>query len=199
MCMQNPIQKVTYPRGKDSSLSFFDKKNAFKKLLKVPFVCFADFECFLKQVKSDVTNEEVDTKTGLVNSSQEQQVFRVHEPASFVYKIIGQDEEYDRELEIYPKTEEDILDERNPAEVFIDSIIKDANSIYDEHISVVKPMRNLTTEELDSFDKSFCHICEKEINDSDDVHLDHCHITSEPRGYAHGSCNLKYKINKETW
>ena len=66
----------------------------------------------------------------------------------------------------------------------------------------------LTNEEKESYEnQEVCHVCEKEIctdkNNKKEFKSyckvrDHCHYARKYRGAAHSSCNLRYKIPKET-
>lgn len=43
-----------------------------------------------------------------------------------------------------------------------------------------------------------CHICEKIIEENDDVHRDHDHYNNDIRGLTHSYCNIKYNLKSET-
>ena len=69
-----------------------------------------------------------------------------------------------------------------------------------------KDMIPLTKEEKDNYNKeNICHICKEEFNndttESSSLECkvrDHCHFTGKYRGAAHNTCNLRYKIPKNT-
>ena len=43
-----------------------------------------------------------------------------------------------------------------------------------------------------------CHVCKKKTVGGEKVR-DHCHFTGKFRGAAHSQCNLKYKIDKQSY
>ena len=90
---------VSYQQGEDTKPKF---KN-IQTQLKVPFICYADFECILKKVGS----EAIDTTTGIVppqpptsgKLKSKEIAYQVHEAASYAYKIASIDPDYKFELE----------------------------------------------------------------------------------------------------
>ena len=174
---------------------------AFAKQLRAPFVAYADFECLLVQDEEKMKN--VNTKSGIVEEDErkKREAFRKHIPASYAYKIIGPNKEYDEDLVLYVPQESDIAkSEIHTAEHFIDSICAEAEKLWTKYIKKEKPMRSLTKEEQIAFYRNnICHICKEEIKKDEKKNKDHCHITGNYRGMTHTLCNLEYKIVKESW
>ncbi|XP_043267868.1 uncharacterized protein [Venturia canescens] len=56
------------------------------------------------------------------------------------------------------------------------------------------PMKELSPAEWKKFREDVnCHICEKPFVEKEQRVRDHCHLTGQFRGPAHGNCNLNYK------
>ena len=130
------------------------------KQLYTPFVAYADFECLL--VQDEEKMKKVNTKTGIEGENinkewptvdemyneknperETREIFRKHIPLSYAYKIVGPDKEYDRNLVLYPtKISNPTMDTSkiDVAEHFLDSIINEAEDIYNKHIKTVKKM-----------------------------------------------------------
>ena len=55
-------------------------------------------------------------------------------------------------------------------------------------------------DQIDYYNATHCHICEEELEETDDENYkkvrDHCHLTGKFRGAAHSICNLKYRLPK---
>ena len=168
-CSSNEAVVVKMP-AKNSKLGF---KNYFKKL-PIPFVVYADFECFTKSVETCNPNP---------NESYTQD-YQKHEPSGFCFYIKGIVSNIFKPICFTKQKESD-----NVAEIFVSKLAKVTQKIYDDFYRHPKPLR-LTEEEQASFDKAeICHICNKDLKD--DKVRDHCHFTGEYRGAAHNSCNLQ--------
>ena len=168
-CSSNESVVVKMP-AKNSKLGF---KNYFKKL-PIPFVVYADFECFTKSVETCNPNP---------NESYTQD-YQKHEPSGFCFYIKGIVPNIFKPICFTKQKESD-----NVAEIFVSKLAKVTQKIYDDFYRHPKPLR-LTEEEQKSFKEArICHICSKELKD--DKVRDHCHFTGEYRGAAHNSCNLQ--------
>ena len=144
----------------------------YHKREKVPFIVYADFECFIKPMQSCEPNPE---------SSYTKQ-YQKHKPSSFCYYIkCFDDEVYEPELVSY--TGEDAAQE------FVEML--------EEDIKIIANIREkkmiLGKKGKERFDEETkCWICNEKF-DGDDKVRDHCHFTGRYRGAAHNSCNLKYR------
>ena len=169
-CSNNETVAVKMP-PQNTMLGF---KN-YHKQLPIPFVVYADFECFTKPMHYCSPNPEYSYTYN----------YQKHEPSGFCFYIKGIDPNTKFEPIIYTKTKstDDI------SKIFVNKLAKVTNKIYNDFYRRPIPLR-LTRQEQISFDKAeTCHICKKELP-SDKVR-DHCHFTGQYRGAAHNSCNLQ--------
>lgn len=165
--------------GRESPGNIINFKNYERKEL-LPFVIYADSETVLKPIHT-VTPDS--TRSFTVPLKQ-------HVPHSFSYYIKCNYDDSLSKLEIFNGNECTIN--------FIQSLVTDAKNIY-KILNQVVPLRQLRSEEIESLRKDkTCHICERSFSadESDTIVLDHNHLTGEPRGYAHGICNLNYQTPK---
>ena len=169
-CSDNETVSVKMP-PKNTMLGF---KN-YHKQLPIPFVVYADFECFTKPMNTCSPNPE---KSYTYN-------YQKHEPSGFCFYIKGIVPDIKFEPIIYTKTKstDDI------SKIFVTKLAKVTNKIYNDFYR--RPILiKLTHSEKISFDKAeTCHICKKEL--LTDKVRDHCHFTGQYRGAAHNSCNLQ--------
>ena len=169
-CSNNETVYVKMP--KPNTILHF--KNYYKQL-PVPFVVYADFECFTKPMHNCGPNPE-DSYT---------YNYQKHEPSGFCLYIKGIVPNITIKPITYTKTNSD----DNIAEIFVNKLAEVTKSIYNDFYRKAKPLR-LTKEEQISFNKEkFCHICKMELEN--DKVRDHCHFTGKYRGAAHNSCNLQ--------
>ena len=166
-CKNNKIVAVKMPK-KGSSIYF---KN-YKKKFPVPFVIYADFECFTKPVLNCVPDP---SKSYDVD-------YQKHEPSGFCFYLKGITDSF--KTESFTKEKED----DNVAAIFVDRIVGYTQSIYNNYYRKPKPML-ITKEELNSFKQAvYCNVCEEELGK--DRVRDHCHFTGKYRGATHNKCNL---------
>ena len=170
-CSSNESVVVKMP-PKNSKLEF---KNYFKKL-PIPFVVYADFECFTKSIETCNPNP---------NESYTQD-YQKHEPSGFCFYIKGIVPNIFKPICFTKQKESD-----NVAEIFVSKLAMVTQKLFDDFYRHPKPLR-LTEEEQKSFKEArICHICLGNL-DGDRVR-DHCHFTGQYRGAAHNSCNLQCK------
>ena len=168
-CSSNETVAVKMPK-RNSKLSF----NNWYKQLPIPFVVYADFECFTKPINNCSPNPE-DSYTN---------DYQKHESSGFCFYIKG----------IVPGIFKPVTytkqkDSDNIAEIFVSKLSIITNDIYNTFYRRPKPLK-LTKEEQASFDKAkTCYICSKEL--LKDRVRDHCHFTGQYRGAAHNRCNLQ--------
>ena len=169
-CSTNETVSVRMP-PKNTMLCF----NNYHKQLPVPFVVYADFECFTKPVNTCSPNPEYSYNYN----------YQKHEPSGFCFYIKGIVPDITFEPIIYTKTKstDDI------SKIFVTKLAKVTNKIYNDFYRRPIPLK-LTHAEQISFDKAeICHICEKEL--LTDKVRDHCHFTGQYCGAAHNSCNIQ--------
>ena len=169
-CSSKDSVYVKMPKKEDSILKY---KN-FERQFPLPFVAYADFECFTKPMSSCCPNPEDSYNYN----------YQKHEPSGFCIFIKGVVGKRIKPIS-YTKKEED----EDIAKIFVEKISEATRGIYNDFYRRRKPLK-LTQDEQKSFGRAkFCHICNKEL--LKDKVRDHCHFTGQYRGAAHNSCNLQ--------
>ena len=173
--------------------TFIEFKN-YKKMIKVPFVIYADFETInKKKYQCDYCSELFDkpkieehdcNKKNEINKTKKYQELI---PCGFSFYVHSIVPEIKFPVELY----------RGPdaAKVFCKKIQEYMKDIYSLIKKTNKKME-ITEKEQENFNLATeCYICKKELNN--DKVRDHCHFTGKYRGPAHNNCNfnLKEKIN----
>ena len=167
-CGNNATAIVKMPEP--NTMLYF--KNYHKKL-PVPFVVYADFECFTKPMNSCSPNPKDSYNYN----------YQKHEPSGFCFYVKGIVDKKIKPI-IYTKTSED----EDISKVFVEKLAEVTKGIYNDFYQRPKPLR-LTSAEQKSFEKAVnCHICSRELKE--DKVRDHCHFTGQYRGAAHNKCNL---------
>ena len=177
-CDNNETAVVKMPDKKHRIHKF---KHYFKKL-PLPFIIYADFECFIIPVNSCQPNPEKSYTT----------TYQKHEPSAFclyLKALDGMNTNFKPIVYTKKKPDEDISKE------FIKRVVELTQKIYKDYYQKPKPY-NLTKEEEKDFQSAaFCHICEEELSIDKKTNKfvkvkDHCHFTGKYRGAAHNQCNL---------
>ena len=169
-CSNNSTALVTMPKPN----TFLHFKNYYKQL-PIPFVVYADFECFPKPMNSCSPNPKDSYNYN----------YQKHEPSGFCFYAKGIVPGIHIKPIIYTKTSED----EDIAKVFVEKLTDLTKGIYNDFYCRKKPLR-LTRGEQKSFEEAtICHICSKKL-EKDKVR-DHCHFTGQYRGAAHNQCNLR--------
>ena len=170
-CTSNETVAVKMP-----AKNTFIKFQNFNKKYPVPFVIYADFECFTKPMSNCSPNPEDSYSYN----------YQKHEPSGFCFYIKGINPDIKFKPIIYTKKNAD----DNLPLIFVSKLEKVTNKIYDDFYMRPKSME-ISREQYKEYKKStVCHICEKELLPEDKV-CDHCHFTGKYRGAAHRNCNLK--------
>ena len=171
-CKNNGTAYVRMPAPDKTTLKFVNHH----KQLPIPFVAYADFECFTKPMNTCSPNPE--------NSYRYD--YQKHEPSGFCIFIKGVVDKKIKPI-TYTKKEED----DDVARIFVEKISEVTRDIYNDYYRWPKPLK-LTQDQQKSFDKAeYCHICNTEL--LEDRVRDHCHFTGQYRGAAHNKCNLQCK------
>lgn len=171
-CAVHQPQKIRMPGEEHKWLQF---QNHFLSL-KVPFVIYADFECFLAKVQGC----ESDPKT-----SHSTEISK-HVPSGFCYVVVNSEGRCVRKSTVYRG--------ENVVDVFLQRLLEEESTLNEVKKSVI-PME-ITVEEENNFKTSeLCHICKTFLGD--DRVKDHCHVTGKYRGSAHNKCNLNYKFSSK--
>ena len=173
-CSNNQTVAVKMPEP--NTMLYF--KNYYKQL-PIPFVVYADFECFTKPMYTCSPNPKESYNYN----------YQKHEPSGFCFYVKGIVDKKIKPI-IYTKKSED----EDIAKVFVEKLTEVTKGIYNDFYQRPKPLR-LTSSEQKSFENAVnCHICSRELND--DKVRDHCHFTGQYRGAAHNKCNLMCKKPK---
>ena len=168
-CSNNQTVAVKMPEP--NTMLYF--KNYYKQL-PIPFVVYADFECFTKPMNSCSPNPKESYNYN----------YQKHEPSGLCFYVKGIVDKKIKPI-IYTKKSED----EDIAKVFVEKLTEVTKGIYNDFYRRPKPLR-LTQEEQKSFEKEVtCHICSHELKE--DKVRDHCHFTGQYRGAAHNKCNLQ--------
>ena len=174
-CFQNETVKIEMPK-EGSSISF----KHHNRSIKVPFVVYADFEAFTKEIKTIPQNDRVAFT----------QKYQHHQPSGFCYKIVGQNI---KRCVLFRATENEDVSRK-----FVEMLEEDIKKIF-QQFNFSKKMVPLTTQELREFLKApICWICQKRFEENDKKVRDHDHFTGKFRGAAHNQCNLQFKKPKFT-
>ena len=172
-CLSNETVAVKMP-AKNTSVKFVN----FNKQFIIPFVIYADFECFTKPMSNCCPNAE--------NSYSDN--YQKHEPSGFCFYIKGINPDKKFKPIIYTKKNPD----DNIPLIFVSKLEKVTNKIYEDFYHFFHPESiKITKKQLKDYNNSvICHICNKELLSEDKV-CDYCHFTGEYRGPARRNCNLQ--------
>ena len=171
-CFQNEAIRIEMPK-EGSSISFKHHNRA----IKVPFVVYADFEAFTKEIQPIPQNDRVFFT----------QKYQHHQPSGFCYCW----QNIKRCALFRAKENEDV------SRKFVEMLEEDIKNIF-KQFNFSKKMLPLTTQEQTEFIKAkICWICQKRFEKDKKVR-DHDHFTGKFRGAAHNQCNLQFKKPKFT-
>ena len=174
-CLNNKTAVVTMPKPN----TYLHFKNYYKKL-PIPFVVYADFECFTKPMNSCSPNPKESYSYN----------YQKHEPSGFCFYAKGIVPGVHIKPIIYTKTFED----EDVAKVFVEKLTELTKGIYNDFYLRPKPLKLSEVEQKLFEEATICHICSKTL-EKDKVR-DHCHFTGQYRGAAHNKCNLMCKKPK---
>ena len=184
-CFNNKTARIEFPKhkykdGEELDCPVFLKFKHFYRSMRVPFVIYADFECFTEKIQTCYPDES----RSFTNQYQH------HKSSGFCYLIKCFDDELMKpKLVQYTaeSSDEDI------SKKFIDLIEYQIKNVCRKF--KLKKLIQITRKDEIAFENAeICHICDKNL-DNDKVR-DHCHITGKYRGVAHDYCNKNYQIPK---
>ena len=127
----------------------FLKFENFNKQFPIPFVIYADFECFTKPMSSCSPNHENPYSYN----------YQKHEPSGFCFYIKGINPDIKFKPIIYTKKNPD----DDMAHIFVNKLEKVTNKIYEDFYMRAKSIE-ISREQYKEYKKStVCHICKKDI------------------------------------
>ena len=172
-CSKFKCGKTVYPT-KGTKLKFKD----YEKMHDVPFIIYADFECYLEPVDNDI--------------GEHTKQFQKHNPSGYCYLIKCFDDNlYPPKLKRYTKRYED----EDLGLKFAKSLQKETRKIFNKFKFPVRMI--FRDEDIKDFENAkTCYGCGKEFKDKKEKVRDHCHYTGKYRGAACVSCNSKMKNPK---
>ena len=186
-CSNNEAVRIEFPRHKDKDGEELDcpvflKFENYNRSMRVPFVVYADFECFTEKIQTCSRDET----SSFANQYQH------HKPSGFCYLIKCFDDEL-----MKPKLVQYTAESANEdiSKKFIDSIEYGIRRIY-RKFKFKKKIKTTRKDEIAFKSATHRHICEEIISDKKDKVRDHCHHTGFFRGAAHDYCNKNYQIPK---
>ena len=160
---------------KNSHIEF---KNNYKKL-PLPFVAYADFECFTKPINNC---EPYPNNSFSIE-------YQKHEPCGFclyIKPMEGINIEIDPNPLIYAKKKEN----EDIAKMFVKKLEIITKKIYSNFYKFPKPMIFKEEDRKKHSISNICHICQRPIKEDEEKVRDHCHFTGKCRGAAHKCCYL---------
>ena len=177
--------RIEFPRHKNKDGEELDcpvllKFKNFNRSMRVPFVIYADFECYTEKISTGYPDES----RSFTNQYQH------HKPSGYCYLIKCFNDEL-MEPKLVQYTAESVNED--VAEIFVNSIQREVTSIYKEFKSK-KNIKMTRKDEVAFQNAETRHICDQKLNN--DMVRDHCHLTGEYRGAEHDYCNKNYRIPK---
>ena len=112
--------------------------------MRVPFVVYADFECFIKPISTNQPNPD----------GSDTNKFQKHTPGSFCYHIKSFD---DTVYEQNPVTFTAANEDDDVAQIFVDTLEQNIKDIYQQFKF---PKKMIKADEAKFNAASTCHICE---------------------------------------
>ena len=177
LCISHDPLTVKMPEGNDAMMKF----NAIDKMLEMPYVIYADFECVLEKINENDANDSYRKETTLERKNE-------HKPCGYSYLVVSRVED-DQEYSAVTYSGENVLKH------FFENIISEVEKL----LNKMKYKKNIIMSQTDIAHHqlcNICHICNNVILQSDHKVKDHCHLTGKYRGPAHNECNLKYQLKK---
>ena len=174
-CSNNKTAVVDMPKPN----TFLHFKNYYKQL-PVPFVVYADFECFTKPMNSCSPCPKESYNYN----------YQLHEPSGFCFYVKG----IVPGIHITPITYTKTFEDENIAKVFVEKLEEVTTGIYNDFYKRFKPLKMSPKDQKLFNEAKTCHICSLELGE--DKVRDHCHFTGKYRGAAHNQCNLKCRKQK---
>jgi len=148
--------------------------NKLHKMLKKPFVIYADFESILQANQDDRG----------VKSKQ----YQKHVACGYSFKRVATLDKYDKDIVLFRGT-----GVKDVAEHFISALLKEADEIREIMKNIIE-MKLSKKQQREHNAATCCYLCNGEFGDKKKKIKvrDHDHLTGEYRGAAHQACNINY-------
>ncbi len=188
VCSGEKLQHTAYPKLGDTV-----RFRNYERLHDVPFVVYADFECFVKPLETEEKNPTQSYTTQ----------YQSHVPSGFCYVIKCMDETaYSTKTVLKTASHEG----EDMGKLFVETLSEDLKPIY-EILKNPKPMIISEFEKDQHKNTKSCYACGDEFgtlrtnerNEKEEKvikYADHCHITGKYRGAACDKCILRMKVPK---
>ena len=163
-CKPHGPQRVKMPSGDDTTL-FFKHED---RQLRVPFIVYADFECFTEKLATCIPNTASFTHR-----------YQQHTPSGYCCHVVSDHAGYTSTPVVYRGP--DLVDH------FLESL-RHEHRLINTAIDCPVPMVMTPADIEDFAAATTCHICGK---DGTRMVRDHDHLTGTYRGAAHNKCNLR--------
>lgn len=177
-CTKFDFQKVTYPEeGKNDILEFKD----YHKISRVPFVIYADFECYAKKIDVCHPNPSPTSTTRTTK----------FEAFGYSYIVVSSNSKYSKSPVVYRGD--------NAVQHFFENMIKEEEYIQSK-LDQIEPLIMSEETEKQFQEATNCYVCNRSFNEKLIKNRDHDHLgvngdTESPqysnyRGSACVRCNL---------
>ena len=152
----------------------------FNRSMRVPFVVYADFECFTEPVSGCMPASDCSSTTK----------YQSHKPSGFSFLIKCFDDSIFAPILVSQTAESPSSD---IPQLFIERLEEEIVDLY-RKFKFAKKMVMSPKDRLVYQNAQECHICGGGLGN--DRVRDHCHLTGKFRGAAHSKCNLDYRVPK---
>ena len=158
VCSDNNYQRHEYPEPNTTT----EFKN-YERTQTVPFVIYADFECYI---------EGMDTVEQNPNRSSTTQ-YQKHSPSGFCYYVkCFNNSIYKPKLVHYTQQHEG----EDVTKKFVDMLEEETHDIY-YRFKFKKPIK-MFSKDIENYEKAtVCYVCREEFTTEDHKVRDHCHYT----------------------
>ena len=188
-CSNNEELRIEMPKARKAVCKIEFKNH--NRMIKVPFVVYADFESIVKPINS---NEPSGSWRDEKRSFRDQ--YQKHMPCRFSYKIVCFDDKIWSQDPVVFRAENG---DEDVGQIFVEMLERDLRKIHKEFDFAKKMI--FKRENRKEFEKAEnCWICGLSLKKDGVVDgvREHCHFTGKYRGAAHRSCNLQSRKPKFT-
>ena len=176
ICEDHDYCHVEMPTKDNNTIKY----NQGEKSIKLPFVVYANLECFLEKIITCQNNPNASSATEI----------NKHTPSGYSLFTHCSFDKSKNKLNHYRG--------KDCMKKFCKDLREHATKIINYEKKKMTPLT--TKEKIHYNEQEICYICKKEFDKSDKKNhkvRDHFHYTGKYRGAAHNICNLRYKILKE--